>query len=241
MISPGLRKNLLEECMRLVILLIFSSILYSCGGVPSRHSTHIEHNAKSAIEDSGAFHSLVGWGGKVGFYVHDSASDKIIDASIKAATTWNVGIGRDALIFLGSARVPRGPDLYSSLDDFFTVIYPERNWAISTGKSEFTLATTVWENASDSEKIIKGDIILNTEAYFFFDANTSELPPTPLMQVVDAETILLHEFGHLLGLGHVEVKSDTESVMHPRTFIGPQTSFRTLSAGDIENARTLYQ
>jgi predicted Zn-dependent protease len=60
------------------------------------------------------------------------------------------------------------------------------------------------------------------------------------LDIVDAETVLVHEFGHLLGLDHVEVEADPESVMHAKTYIGPNMSFRSLSDGDVNNIRQVY-
>jgi hypothetical protein len=122
-----------------------------------------------------------------------------------------------------------------------TMVYYEENWKASTGKADTTLATTVWENANGSDRIIKGDVILNGESYKFCDAMDYASMKGETLEIVDAETVLLHEFGHLLGLDHIDAEVDPDSVMHAKTYIGPSMSFRSLSRGDVENIRQVYE
>lgn len=51
----------------------------------------------------------------------------------------------------------------------------------------------------------------------------------------DVETILVHEEGHVLGLGHVY---DRSAVMYP--FVGPEVAIRDLGDGDIAGVTALY-
>ncbi len=230
--------------MRAMIATTLSLTLVACGAAPTRQSIE-EHRTPSASANqsqnaNGPFHSLTGWTEKVSFYLDDAAPDEVVQAAISAGETWNDAMGREVLLFVGVAKVPRGDSLYSSLEDTTTMVYYEKAWKASTGKSESTLATTVWENASGSDRIVKGDVILNGETYEFCDANESHAGQIADQEIVDAETVLLHEFGHLLGLDHVEVGTDSDSIMHAKTFIGPNMSFRELSDGDIGNIRQLY-
>lgn len=185
-----------------------------------------------------AFHTSTGWTEPTDFYVDSAASDQIIEASELAALSWNDSIGYDILSFAGLVESNRGESLYSSLDDDLVVVYTEDQWSTTTGKSSSTLATTVWENALDSDAIVKSDIILNTENYHY--QNSTDMAETLEKEVVDTETILVHEFGHLLGLDHVSVEQDDLSVMNPKTYIGLNVYSRELSEGDISNIQTLY-
>jgi hypothetical protein len=176
----------------------------------------------------------------VSYYIDDRVPDQVVEAAIAASQSWNDVLGKRVLDFVGIAKAPRSSDLYSSLDDSLTMIYHENNWQASTGKSSSTLATTVWENASGSDRIIKGDILLNAEVYSFCDALSREAMALPVERVVDAQSVLLHEFGHLLGLDHVDIESDPNSIMHARTYVGPNMSFRNLSTGDVANIHSVY-
>ena len=51
----------------------------------------------------------------------------------------------------------------------------------------------------------------------------------------DLASVLLHEFGHSLGLGH---SMDSASIMYP--FINPETVKRTLGADDIAGIQAIY-
>ncbi len=228
--------------MRALIATTLSLTLAACGTAQNRRSIEEDRNANATAKQQaeGPFHSLTGWTEKVSFYIDDTTPDTVIEAAIQAGESWNDAMGREVLTFVGIAKMPRGDELYSSLDDTMTMVYYEKNWKSSTGKADTTLATTVWENANGSDRIVKGDIILNGETYHFCDAMKSTEYLGEDQDIVDAETVLLHEFGHLLGLDHVEVDDDPDSVMHAKTYIGPNMSFRSLSTGDVHNIRQVY-
>lgn len=228
--------------MRVLIATTLSLNLLACGAAQNKRSIDEDRsqNANVTQTSEGPFHSLTGWLEKVNYYIDDTAPDAVVEAGLKAAESWNDAMGREVLTFAGVAKVPRGDELYSSLDDAYTMVYFEKNWKNTTGKADTTLATTVWENANGSDRIIKGDVILNAETYHFCDAMDVSRNLGENLDIVDSETVLIHEFGHLLGLDHVDVEDDPESVMHAKTYIGPNISFRSLSNGDINNIRKVY-
>ncbi|SME87905.1 matrixin family metalloprotease [Pseudobacteriovorax antillogorgiicola] len=231
--------------MRISLLIFLVSIQMACGVAEERYHIDEETTPDSNTDDQGgvAFHSSTGWTGSVTFFVEANAPDQIVEASENAAQTWNDAVGYNVLSFGGIAESDRGEELYTSLDDTMTVVYYEESWLDTTGKPSTTLATTVWENAAGSDEIVKGDIILNAEIYAYQDSTVvpdedDEVESTSY--VVDTETVLLHEFGHLLGLDHVTVDEDENSVMHPKTFIGLYMHSRELSEGDAFNIQELY-
>lgn len=228
--------------MRFLKLTILTILLNACGlAEPFRRSSHEESQTYSNnFEPAAAFHSVRGWPDVIAYYIVDNAPQHVVDSTLRAAASWNRAIGRDLLIFAGKTDSPRGSSLYASLDDEATVIYFEKNWKATTGKGDITLATTVWENDGKSDAIVKGDIILNAEKYNFVDSLAPEFSRSFEASIVDAETVLAHEFGHLIGLDHIEFEDDPYSVMHARTLIGPALSSREPSESDISNIRTLY-
>ncbi len=228
---------------RLLLCMILASQLVACGAAAGKRNSISEIGKQAANISSpadSAFHSLIGWQKTVPFYISAEAPDEVVEAAQNAAESWGDAVGQVAMQFLGISGSSRGKDLYASLNDDTTYIYYESNWTTTTSKSSTTLATTIWENAPDSDRIVRGDVILNAQTYTFLDA----MKPLPKGmnedRVVDAQTVLLHEFGHLLGLDHIPEADDADSIMHAKTFIGPGLSFRTLSDGDINHIRQLY-
>ncbi len=187
------------------------------------------------------FHSYSGWQRAIEFYVEQKSSNQVLEAARDAANIWNDAVGRDVMTFAGSISSTRGESLYASLEDDFTVLYPVDNWIVSTGKTSTTLATTIWQNALDSDQIIKGDVLLNTEEYSFVDSMKATTSVVQGKTVVDSETVLLHEFGHLMGLEHTDVVADMDSIMHAKTFIGAKVTARVPSVMDVENLKSLYE
>jgi hypothetical protein len=61
-------------------------------------------------------------------------------------------------------------------------------------------------------------------------------PNAPVVGEFDLLTVMIHEVGHALGLGHVPEREDAKSVMNEE-YNGPR---RVLSVKDIENIRELY-
>lgn len=223
--------------------LVCASVLVGCGQAPVQNSSEeSESKSDNIAADKGPFHSLTGWQSAVQFYVESEVPEQVFEASLAAAASWNDAVGDEVLVFQGVIESTRGSTLYSSLDDTATVIYFEDKWLETTSKPSSTLATTVWENDQASDRIIRGDIILNAEIYEFIDSSieadeTKEIDKP----VVDSETVILHELGHLLGLDHVLEESDPFSVMHARTFIGPNMHNRAPSQDDQFNIQSLYK
>lgn len=227
--------------MRFALALIIVLVV-ACGEAPSRNHTE-EHAPDKSLSSSSysnaSAHSPAGWASEVGFYIHKDAPERIVNAAMNAADKWNASAGKSVLRYLGRTEKARGPSLYSSLNDNVTVLYYETSWVVTTGKNERILATTVWENStSNSEQLAKGDIILNAETYILQDATLDSLESGREEFVVDSETVLVHEMGHLLGLNHWDI--DQESVMNTYTAIGPEATKRTPGDVDGENIQAIY-
>src|SRR5690606_27656345 len=59
-------------------------------------------------------------------------------------------------------------------------------------------------------------------------------------EVVDMETLALHELGHLLGLAHIGREHDPDSIMVPEVYIGEGLTHRRLSAEDVRRVQRIY-
>ncbi len=220
-----------------LILAVISLFVGACGVQGQRYSS-VEHDTQS---DSRTKLVESRWYGQVGVYTHTSVTKSAEDGLKKAMETWNEALGTQLLTWAGTIDIDRTADLYGSLNDEFTVVYLERTWTSTTGKSNQTLGTTVWEiDPNISSKITRADIVLNGEIYSFQDSEKRIEESERAGGIVDAETVLLHELGHLLGLSHVDSEEDPYSIMAPVTGIGFGDHSRILSTGDRERITKLY-
>lgn len=231
-------------------LLTLTVAVTACGA--DRSFNEIDDRAPTAGSPSstlglgrGAIHSKQGWLHDVGYYVAYNVPDSVLAGINGAAKSWNDAMGRNLLTFRGRLEKGRSEipaSLYTSLDDDDTVFYFDENWAKNTGKSAYTLATTVWENSpSNVNAIVKGDVRFNTQNFRFTDTLTEVPDSEAVLDVVDIESVMLHEIGHLIGLDHVTYDEDPDSVMHAQTPIGYGFAFRKLSAQDIERIGSIYR
>lgn len=156
-----------------------------------------------------------------------------------AMRLWETAVGKKLFSVEGIHQKTTGDsfkDLYSSLDDDINGHYLDDNWG-KTKKSESVLATTIWSNA-DQTSIKTADIRFNHEKYVIGDSLLREAKDGK--EVVDMQSLALHELGHLLGLAHVDAEVDEYSIMNPTLFIGEGLTSRSLSPGDIERIQTIY-
>ncbi|RYZ92928.1 MAG: matrixin family metalloprotease [Proteobacteria bacterium] len=191
------------------------------------------------------YYATEGWASKtIELSVDMRATAKERLAIEKAVAVWNDAIGEELLQISEkdvSARTAK--ELYETLTDDFNSIYYEPNFTATTKKESSIIATTVWSLKADSSHIHAADIIMNTQGYEFVDyADPSESTDAPEgMSKVDAETVLIHELGHLLGLAHVSDTVDSLSVMNPHITVDTPSTKRLLSPCDIEHVKTLYK
>lgn len=216
----------------------------SCGAGEQREISDrtIADREEAAELTESPFHATRGWGGRsINLYVDALAPDHIVNATVNAAQTWNDAIGREVIKFRGRDTQTIVTDLYSPLADTRTTLFYVEKWAELTGKSEGVLGTTVWELApGDSEQIVRADILLNAESYMYQDSQDAPLDVDAISLMVDSETVILHEMGHMLGSNHIDQSIDEDSVMHSHAMIGPNQYKRALSSQDIERIQELY-
>ncbi len=187
-------------------------------------------------------HSPHGWSTlPIQFKVDQSLTPEQKTGLVKAMATWEMAVGKKLFVFQGVHNGVSGdsfPDLYSSLGDNVNGHYLDGHWD-KTGKETVVLATTIWENSrEDQKKIATADIRFNSNYYLIGNAVTAVSEDS--REVVDMQTLAMHELGHLLGLTHIIASVDRNSVMSPTVFIGPGLTNRLLSKGDIERAQKIY-
>ena len=159
---------------------------------------------------------------------------------LAAMQKWEWATGRSLFRYIGTHQGTNGDtfkDLFSSLGDEINGHYIDEDWD-KTSKPNYVLATTIWNNTSDYSEIATADIRFNSQHYVIGDSLLVESEAN--RQVVDMQSLAIHELGHLLGLAHVEEGVDPVSVMNPSLFIGEGLTARKLSRGDITRIQTIY-
>ena len=157
----------------------------------------------------------------------------------RAMNSWEKAVGKKLFALLGEHTGTSGDsfkDLYSSLKDTINGHYLDFDWT-KTKKSDGVLATTIWDN-ENTGSIASADIRFNGQNYNIGDS--FQLSSDGDKEVVDMESLALHELGHLLGLSHVDEHIDPISIMNKSLFIGEGLASRKLSRGDIERIQTIY-
>ncbi len=170
-------------------------------------------------------------------------SQEQLQGILRAVKTWEIAVGKQLFEFRGVHKEVQGDtfnDLYTSLSDSVNGHYLDRDWG-KTGKSEVVLATTIWENESGGlEAIRTADIRFNSAFYVFGDSLTLQYDDEESKEVVDMESLALHELGHLLGLSHIDEDVDMYSAMNPSLLIGTGLTSRGVSKGDIQRIQKIY-
>lgn len=187
-------------------------------------------------------HSPGGWRDlPIHFSVGYTMSAEQQKGLVRAMHVWEAAVGRQLFSFDGVQAGVTGdsfPDLYSSLNDGVNGHYLDENWG-KTEKPSVVLATTIWDNdPRNTSKITTADIRFNANYYTIGDSFTAHAIGSK--EVVDIETLAIHELGHLLGLTHMSSAVDPRSIMTPSLYIGEGLANRHISRGDVERIQKIY-
>lgn len=210
------------------------------GDTQSKAAESVGEEADPSSPNYG-LHATGGWVDlPVHFRVSSELSEDQQTGLFHAMHLWEAAVGKRLFVFEGAVDTTGDTfkDLYSSLGDNTNGYYMDDNWA-KTGKKPIVLATTIWNNLpSDASKIDQADIRFNSEYYNMGDAFTAI--PTDKREIVDMQTLALHELGHMLGLAHIKAVVDPDSIMAESLYIGQGLANRRLSNGDISRIQRIY-
>ncbi len=164
-------------------LLILTSLIWlqACGNKNlSQESCNFVQNSEG---------QRVSWGGgsSVSFYVDPSVPAKFYPVIQAAAATWNSSIGHQQIAIIGWAARATTP-----AEDGTNVIYWMSDWDPKQ-TNEQARTTIHWS----SNRLIEADILVNAKDFVY---SVEQVLPGQ----VDFQSLLLHEFGHALGLRHVD-------------------------------------
>ena len=156
------------------------------------------------------------------FLVNENCADCTGEAVAirNAATTWNKGGAKFTFSYGGATNIANDP---SPGHDGINSI----NWSSNFPSGSTTLAQTTYWYYIPSGNIFECDCVFN-------DTYTWSTAAVTLPGQFDVETVMLHEFGHYLSLGH----SSPPAVMQPTVSSGAQRRF--LTADDINGIKAIY-
>lgn len=134
---------------------------------------------------------LVSWAPEtsITFYLENAVPDEYVDSIKQAAKIWKTVEGKD-LIKISEERKSSS----SSQSDGKNIVY----WINDSGRfkaNEQARTVIRWKKA----KIKDADILINSAKFKFFNS------PPGLGSVVHTPSLLMHEFGHALGMRHIPI------------------------------------
>ncbi|WP_186649686.1 matrixin family metalloprotease [Fluviispira vulneris] len=246
-----LHQNKYINCFNKITIIICTfNILVSCGSQVNSFFLNEDEKENQAIVYA------EGWGNQYKYPLVILLNNEIEKENVNiskqiqnAMDTWNNAIGKKILTLKLVNKIPSENNfisLYSPLNYKNSIIYfdkkNEKNdgWHERTGKDRNILASTIFR--SERNIIINAAIRFNHDNYLFGNTKTDHGNGKQIL--VDMESIALHEFGHVLGLGHM--LSESSSVMYPfintgRDSIDSPSTVRCLSKNDINRIRKIYK
>lgn len=153
-------------------------------------------------------------------YLHSSVPEEFIGAISQAMKSWDASLGSRPIFELAGI-ITQGSE---PVQDGSSVIYWREDWD-DVRTSEQARTTIFWKGS----QIQEADIQVNARDFNFFWGDQA------VSGAVDVESLMLHELGHVLGLGHNEASL---SVMASR--LASATLRRDPSKADVDSLRCEY-
>jgi hypothetical protein len=181
----------LKAHLSLILCTLLAVLAILFGG----HATPKAQDSCNFVTNS--YHQRVSWSASVPVVMYlDASVPAAYTSAIQAAMdTWNAKLGRKVLV-LGGWTKSDAPK-----KDGANVIYWLKNWEPERAGFEQARTTIYWAN----DVISEADVRINATGVFAYSTLQA-----PMMGQVDFQSLILHEFGHVLGLQHTE---QPESVM----------------------------
>ena len=220
----------MKNYLPLITILFAIFILSSCGQDTLTGSNALSSTTFSNSSINGKWNTT-----DIPLTLHASNSFTAGEATTLASMgdKWETAVNNVLNFFSFGAQVANKD--FSNMDDYFDSelgIYLNTNWPSSV--SYYALAITQYygyrRNVGSSNEYIElvhADVILNN-TYFTFSFNGG-------VGTYDVPSVVLHELGHFIGLGHSSV---TPSVMAPT--LSSNTQARSLYANDINTIKANY-
>ncbi len=204
---------MVRKLLALSLLIAGTLALQACG-------------AKKSPEDSCNFvqngeQQRVSWGAQVPviIYVDRSVPSVFYDSIARGVAEWNTRVGREIVKVGGWAVNTTG----QPAQDGQNIIYMLSDWEAE--KSNEQARTTVYWAG---DRIYEADIRINDRNFDF-----SWGDPEP--DKVDMQSLILHEFGHVMGLAHATTPQSVMARSLPNA-----TKRRELSVADQNSIRCEY-
>ncbi len=178
--------------IKLIILLTSGMFLAGCGAAPTpeKACNFVQSAAKQRVS----------WSGKtpVVVYLHKSCPSTYESAAQKAMSIWNETKSLTYLRYGGSV----GGDIDNTKDGY-NLLYCAADWP-KDRSDEQGVTFLRWDGGYLSE----ADIKLNTKDYAHSTGDNVEVGK------IDLVSLIVHEFGHVLGLNDLEVASSKSVMSH---------------------------
>lgn len=178
-----MKKKFKSIIMTPAILLCLGFLLQACQRqMPSENSCNFVMNSSQ---------QRVSWQTDVPvqLMVHDSVPREAWDAIDQAAEAWNASLGRTVIeITQYGVSDPLAKDDHS-------IIYYLSKWDVNNPREQ-ARTSIYWYG----RKIIEADVMVNTQNFQFHVSTADSVERNK----VDLYSLMVHEFGHVLGFAHSE-------------------------------------